>query len=128
MSLVNCTKWLSFKLSSADFPQLPFPSVSKHVFSAYASLPFITTCRPFLSNINIQSSKYFVFATNTSISSVHPILSGNFFSKLIHNLSKSFISDVVCNIRTKHNHWTSWTHCCKCKFYISACVSSFSCS
>ena len=55
---------VSFKLSNADFPPLPFPSASKTGSFISASLPFITTCKPFLRNINIRS---FAIATNTPI-------------------------------------------------------------
>ena len=61
---------VSFKLSNADFPPLPFPSASKPVSSISASLPFITACKPFSLSNNIRS---FAIATNTPISSVTSI-------------------------------------------------------
>ena len=67
---------VSFKLNNANFPPLPFPFASKPVSSIFASLRFITSCKPFACNINIRS---FAIATNTFISRVPRILQDIFF-------------------------------------------------
>ena len=95
---------VSFNLNSADFPRLPFPSVSKPVSSVSASLPFISACKPFPRNISIRLSKLFAIPTSTPSSGVFRILQGDFFPKLKCNPSKPSIPGLVCNIPTKHNH------------------------
>ena len=91
---------VSFKLNNSDFPPIPFPSSYKLALSISASLPFITTCKPFPRNINTRS---FAIATNVPIPSVPPILHNNCFPKLILNHFKSPISNLACNILVKHN-------------------------
>ena len=92
---------VSFKLNNADFLPLPFPSASKPVSSISASLPFITSCKPFHRNINTRS---FAIDTNTPISSVPHILQDNLFPKIIINPSKSTTSHIACNIPIKQIH------------------------
>ena len=93
---------VSFKLNNTYFPPLPFPSASKPVSSASASLPFITACKPFPHDINIRSSTSFAIAPNTPISRVPHSVQGNFSQ----NLFVTFLyhlSHLACNILTKHN-------------------------
>ena len=106
ISLVKSYKMaVSFKLNNNDFSLSPFPSVSENVSSKFVLLSFIYARKPFPSSINIWSSKPFAIATKTLTSSVPRILQGNFFPKLILNLSKSSIPD-PCNIPINHNHWS----------------------
>ena len=95
---------VSFELNTADFPPLPFSSVTKPVYPSllhYRLIPLPSLSR----NINIRSSKSFAIATNKKPNfSVPHILQGNFLPKIIRNPSKSSIPDLACNIPIKHSY------------------------